>query len=241
MEIVTGTSGEQENEPVDAIGGYFLLMDPDWESDSEEQLPPLEAIVGLWPLDDDGRVGRFLGNPDHRPRDENSASDPIDALLRLVARGDAAMEQLQLLFRECRFGIAMDEDAKPMMTMSADGKPCVVMATGAPHQQRVTAAHWQDMDLEELDSILLDGVDVLVNPDGPASTRLACGFIRGTARMTDDELAAAYETFNPSDELDDLDLDDDLDDEDLDDEDLGEDLGEDSADLPADAEHRSES
>jgi hypothetical protein len=173
-----------------APGDFFLLTDPEWESDGGE--PPIEAIIGLWPVDDKGMVGRFTPNPDYRPKYENSPSDPVDALLRLAMRGDAPMEQLQLILRDSMFDLALNGDGRPLIVRSPDDVMCVVITTSAPHRDRVMSPVWQQSDLMDLAQRLADGVDVFINPNGPAAVRLTGSFIRETVLMTDDDVAAAY-------------------------------------------------
>ena len=166
---------------------WFLLVDPAWSGDGE---PPLSAVVGLWPVED-GAVGRFRANPDYAPSDPASPTDPVDALLRLALRGAADAEQIQLVLRDALFDVAMNGDGRPLVVRSPDDKPCVVVATAEPHRRRVRSPQWRRADVEELVGLLADGVDVLFNPDGPASVRLLGSFIRSTTLLTDEDADAA--------------------------------------------------
>ncbi|SER52123.1 hypothetical protein SAMN04488000_109276 [Lentzea albida] len=183
----TGDSGPLEN--------WFLLMDPAWAPSEEDELPPAEAVVGLWPVEADGRVGRFRANPDYVPADEHSPTDPLDAVLRLVLHGGAEVEHIQLMLRDCLFDIAMNGDGKPLVVQSPDDIACVVVATAEPHRRRVSSPQWRRIDLDELVMLLADGVDVLFNPGGPASVRLTGDFMRETFMMSDDEVSAVHERF----------------------------------------------
>nr|WP_067494858.1 type VII secretion system-associated protein [Actinoplanes sp. TFC3] len=174
---------------------FFLLMDPEWLPEHEGDTPPFESVVGLWPLAGDGSVGRFRSNPQYRPVNENSPSDPVDALLRLTVRGDAGMEQLQLVLRDSLVDQAMNGDGRPLIGKSPDGVPCVVIATSTPHRERIASPDWRRADLDEVVAALPDQVDVLLNPGGPATVRLTGDFIRATAAMKDDELTAARTSF----------------------------------------------
>lgn len=190
------------DEAVDtAEESYFLLMDPEWAPDDELETPPFEAIVGLWPLAEDGSVGRFRSNPDYRPVNENSPSDPLDALLRLTMGGDAEVEQLQLMLRDCLVDQAMNGDGRPLIGKSPDDVPCAIVATSTPHQARIAAPDWRRSDLDEVAASLSDGMDLLVNPGGPASVRLTGDFIRATAAMSEDEVSAARAAFRPEDQI----------------------------------------
>ncbi|AGL14091.1 type VII secretion system-associated protein [Actinoplanes sp. N902-109] len=176
---------------------FFLLMDPEWQPVDDADTPPFEAVVGLWPLAGDGTVGRFRSNPEYRPVNENSPSDPVDALLRLALRGDAEMEQVQLILRDSLVDQAMNGDGRPLIGKSPDDVPCVILTTSMPHRLRVASPDWRRAGLEDVVAALPAGVDVLLNPGGPASVRLTGEFVRATAGMSDEELAAARAAFRP--------------------------------------------
>ena len=135
------------------------------------------------------------------PQDENAATDPLDAVLRLAMSGQADAEQLQLMLRDSLFEIGMNGDGRPLIARSPDDVPCVVVVTSAVHRARVDSPVWRRADLEDLVQLLADGVDVLINPRGPASTRLTGGFIRDTVLMSDSDVAAASERFRTDERI----------------------------------------
>jgi hypothetical protein len=141
--------------------------------------------VGMWPLAEDGSVGRFRSNPEYRPVNEDSPSDPIDALLRLTMRGDAAVEQLQLVLADCLVDQAMNGDGRPLISRSADDVPCAVVATSTPHRARIVSPDWRRAGLDEVVAQLPAGTDVLINPGGPAAVRLTGDFLRATTMDRD--------------------------------------------------------
>ncbi|WP_063741530.1 type VII secretion system-associated protein [Saccharothrix syringae] len=174
---------------------WFLLMDPSWQPESEDDPPPLEAVVGLWPVEPEGGVGRFRANPSYVPSDPQSPTDPLDAVIRLLMKGEAEADQLQLLLRDSLFDIAMNGDGRPLVMRSPDDVPCVAVTTSEVHRRRVASPEWQRIDLDDLVVFLGDEVDVLFNPGGPASVRLLGDFMRRTHAMSEEEVAAAYERF----------------------------------------------
>jgi hypothetical protein len=178
------------------LENWFLLMDPAWRPASENDPPPIEAVVGLWPVEEEGVIGKFRANPDYMPTDENSPADPLDAVLRLVLQGRAEAEHIQLLLRDTLFDIAMNGDGRPLVTTSPDDLMCVVVATGEPHRRRIASPGWQRIDLGELVELLADDVDVLFNPGGPASVRLTGDFMRETLMLDDEEVAELYANSN---------------------------------------------
>ncbi|MGW5646282.1 type VII secretion system-associated protein [Saccharopolyspora sp. NPDC003752] len=190
MVFVTETSEETKAE--EPLENWLLLMDPSWTSSSGNEAPPIEAVVGLWPVEDGCRLGKFRPNPEYAPSEENSPSDPLDAVLRLVLQDRAEVEHIQLVLRDSLFDIAMNGDGRPLVTKSPDEVPCVVVATGEPHRRRVSSPDWRRIDLDELVVLLADGVDVLFNPAGPASVRLTGDFMRETLMLDDEQVAELY-------------------------------------------------
>lgn len=168
------------------LENWFLLMDPAWRPSDEAEAPPAEAVVGLWPVED-GVVGKFRPNPAYEPAGENSPSDPLDVMLRLMLAGQTETWRLQLMLRDSLYDVAMNPDGRPLVTKSPDDVPCAVVATGEPHRRKVRAPDWQRVDLTELVEQLADGVDVLFNPGGPASVRLTGDFLRETTLLGEDD------------------------------------------------------
>jgi hypothetical protein len=195
---MTDTAGGWAGSPPE---NWFLLMDPAWRPVAENDAPPIEAVVGLWPLEDGVAVGKFRPNPEYLPADENSPSDPLDAVLRLVLRGRAKTDHIRLMLRDTLFDIAIDGTREPLITKSPDDISCVVVATGEPHRARVRAPGWRRIDLDELVELLADEIDVLFNPAGPASVRLTGDFMRETTLMDDDQIAELYAGFSDADGL----------------------------------------
>ncbi|MGI5499186.1 type VII secretion system-associated protein [Lentzea sp. CA-135723] len=161
----------------------FLLLDPAWRPPDPHAVPPVEAVVGTWPAEDDGGLGRFRANPRYRPSSVDSPSDPLDAVLRLALRGLAEAGLVQLVVRNSTFDLAVNDDGRPFVTRSPDDVPCVVVVTGEPHRVHAEAPGWTRIDLDDLVVSLADGVDVLVNPGGPAAVRLGGDFVRDTLML----------------------------------------------------------
>ncbi|BCJ52713.1 hypothetical protein Asp14428_41880 [Actinoplanes sp. NBRC 14428] len=181
------------------LENFFLLMDPDWSPRPGEEAPPLEAVVGAWPLAADGSVGRFHSNPEYAPRDGDAVTDPVDAMLRLAMTERMRADQLQLMLRDAEFEVAFNGDGRPLVVKSPDDVRCVVVATGSAQVRRITSPGWQHVDLSGVVSLLQDGVDVLFNPGGPVPFRLTGEFLRETLIMTDEEAATAYAAFRTAD------------------------------------------
>jgi len=198
MNAMTETPAEQAQGPLE---NWFLLMDPAWRPVAENETPPIEAVVGLWPIEDGGSVGKFRANPEYVPADENSPSDPLDAVLRLVLQGRAKTEHIQLMVRDTLFDIAMNGDGLPLITKSPDDILCVVVATGELHRARISSPDWRRIDLDQMVELLADEVDVLFNPGGPASVRLTGDFMRETLLMDDEKIAELHAEHRNAEDL----------------------------------------
>ncbi|MFE3173132.1 type VII secretion system-associated protein [Amycolatopsis sp. NPDC059090] len=189
---MTAETETPEDAADEQLENWFLLMDPAWRPQAENEPPPIEAVVGLWPVEEGGKLGKFRSNPQYEPSDENSPSDPLDAVLRLVMKGDATAEHIQLILRETLFDIAMNGDGRPLITQSPDDKLCTVIVTSEVHRLRINAPDWERVDLDELVELLEDDIDVFINPGGASAVRLDGDFIRETLMMDEEELAGLY-------------------------------------------------
>ena len=176
----------------DRVDEWMLLMDPAWRQAEENEAPPLTAVVGLWPLGPQGSVGKFRSNPDYRPTDESSPSDPLDAVFRQLVRGSGEIEPVQGMLRDILLDVAMNGDGHPLILPSPDGIACVIVASSARYRALRAAWDWRRVDLSQLVGLLTDGVDVLFNPGGPASLRLTADFLRSTAAMSAEEAARLW-------------------------------------------------
>jgi hypothetical protein len=177
---------------IDLGGEYVLLLDPAWSPDDGAE-PPVEAIAGLWPMREDGTLGRFRSNPDYRPTDADAPTDPIDSALRDIAYEQSGAEVLEVVLRDALVELALNGDGRPLLARSPDDVLCALIATAEPHRRRIAAPQWLRVTVEEIAELLPDGADLLVNPEGPAAIRLTAGFVRRVAAITDEDLISAYE------------------------------------------------
>jgi hypothetical protein len=170
-------------ESFEAGDQWVFLIDPAWQAENEEDRPPLEAVVGGWFVEADGSTGRFHGNPNYEPSSPDAPTDPVDATLRLVLRGEADADQLLSAMRESAFGIAINEENTPVVAPAPDDVPSVLVTTAPAHRRRVTdVAGWAELSLAELVELLPEqGIDVLLNPGAPESMRLITGVLREAA------------------------------------------------------------
>ncbi|MFD9964186.1 type VII secretion system-associated protein [Amycolatopsis sp. NPDC058986] len=158
------------------------LIDPGWTATEEVPEPPIESLVGAWPLLPDGDRGLFLPNPAYRPSTPDSPLDPVDAALGLISRGEADAELLPELLRKAVFGVAVDEEGVTIVRPAPDGVPSALVTTAFGHRDRVTAADWLPMTLPQLaEALPSHGVDVLLNPGAPTSMRLLADAVRAAA------------------------------------------------------------
>ncbi|MER5387744.1 type VII secretion system-associated protein [Saccharopolyspora sp. NPDC002686] len=152
---------------------WVLVLDPAWRPAVEGEAPPVEAVIGAWLLEADGSTGPFQPNPDYVPADEDSPTDPVDAAVRLVVRGEYSETSVLSAMRDAMFGIALDEQGAAIVTQSPDGFPVVLVATAPAHARRLEVPSWQEISAQDLaDSLPESGLDLLVNPAAPASMRV---------------------------------------------------------------------
>ncbi|KAA5829173.1 type VII secretion system-associated protein [Saccharopolyspora hirsuta] len=161
---------------------WVFLIDPSRQQRSGQ--PPRSAVVGGWYVEPDGTTGRFHANPDYEPGPD-SPTDPLDAALRLAARGELQAEQLLAVLGEAAFGIAVDDAGAPVVAPAPDGVPTVLVTSAPAHRARVQVAAWRDATAAELSQVLsAEGVDALINPGSTASMRiLAEALRRATAQV----------------------------------------------------------
>ncbi|MGW4833381.1 type VII secretion system-associated protein [Amycolatopsis japonica] len=194
------TSGEPEADKPLPERTWVFLIDPAWqplpsddggtagsglaelaaadpgsgtEAAEPDAPPPLEVVVGGWLVDEDGSTGRFHANPDYVASQPGSPTDPVDAVLQLVTRGEADTDLLLETIKEAHFGVAVSEQGNPLIADSPDGVTSVLVTTAPAHRSRIEAAAWMELSASDLAAALPDdGVDVLLNPGAEHSMRL---------------------------------------------------------------------
>ncbi|HEX8865513.1 MAG TPA: type VII secretion system-associated protein, partial [Lentzea sp.] len=116
-------------------------------------------------------------NPGYRPSQPGSPTDPVDATLQLLVRGEVDSTALFAVIRESVFDVALDEDGRPIIAPSPDDVPSLLVSTAPAQRFRVQTDRWRsEVTATELSDLLREyEVDVLFNPGGPASIRLIGG------------------------------------------------------------------
>jgi hypothetical protein len=159
---------------------WFVLLDPAWQPEVPGQQAPPAAVAGGWMLDENGKPGPFQPNPGYVPGDESTPTDPTDAVLRLIVAGQDVGDQLVPTVRDAVLEIAVDAQDQPVVSVAPDGKPSVLIATAPVHKQRLDIERWWPVVGTKLADVVPAGVDVLLNPGGPASFRLEMAALRNT-------------------------------------------------------------
>jgi hypothetical protein len=158
---------------------WVFMLDPEWRPATEGQEPPDEVVVGGWPVDDEGYVGLYRGNPGYRPSDPDAPTDPVDAALRLVTRAEADGSQLLSALAEVVLSIAVDDEGVALVVPAPDDVPSVLVTTAPRHRANVTVPRWLDITAADLVAALPEeGVDVLLNPGATASMRVLASALR---------------------------------------------------------------
>ncbi|GAA1027217.1 MULTISPECIES: type VII secretion system-associated protein [Amycolatopsis] len=167
-------------------GGLMVLVDLEWKPTGETPDPPLEVLLGAWVVSPEGERGVFQPNPVYRPRRPDSPLDPIDAILRMLAKGEDVAELLLALLSEVLVGIAVDERGVALVRPAPDGVPSVLVTTSPGHRVRVDGVPgWANVTVRRLaEALPRSGVDVLLNPGGPAAMRLLADTVRDAASRT---------------------------------------------------------
>ncbi|MFL6124416.1 type VII secretion system-associated protein [Actinophytocola sp.] len=162
-------------------GGVFFLIDPAWQPTEEGEATPVTSVIGAWPVTEAGR-GRFQPNPLYLPSTKDSPLDPVDAVLRLLARGEFDPDQLPEVLSDVMLGIALDEQGVAIVRHAPDGVPAVLVTTSYGHRLRIDAAGWRNVTLTQLaEALPARGVDVLLNPGAPTSMRVLADAVRAVA------------------------------------------------------------
>lgn len=157
---------------------WVLLIDPEWQPSAKA--PAESHVVGGWLAREDGSIGAFEPNPAYVPSGPDSPADPLDAVLRLLSRGEADFDRLAPVFHQASTAVALDSAGEPLTAPSPDGVPCLLAATAPAHRARVRTAGWRTVSAAELASLLAarPGTDLLLNPGAVGCTRLPAETVR---------------------------------------------------------------
>ncbi|WP_328406937.1 type VII secretion system-associated protein [Nocardia sp. NBC_00403] len=168
------------NPPPEAVrhNNWFVLVDPGWNQGDPTASPPVEVIVGGWELHDNGGTGPFRPNPRYRPSAPTVPTDPIDAVLRLIAEGQQPRTELVAAVRDAIVEIGCDVHGQPLLGTAPDSTPCVVVATAELQKAHLDVDQWIPVHGSALPDIIPSGADVLLNPAGAAPFRLRTEALR---------------------------------------------------------------
>ena len=192
--VAAEPDGQDEAEELDLTDHWVFMIDPAWEQRDEDAQPPAEAVVGGWYVDEDGETGLFQPNPDYQPSEPDLPTDPVDAAVQLVVRGDTDGEELLNALPQVMYGVALDEEGNPVVAPAPDDVPSVLVTTAPAHRSRVNVENWAEVTVRELAEALPDeGVDVLLNPGAPASMRLLASIVKESVGVAPEGAAQAAE------------------------------------------------
>lgn len=166
------------NQPHGEIDNWVLLIEPGWQQAHPDEQPPPEAMVGGWLLDRDGNKGPFQPNPEFVPPNGTTPTDPTDAVLRRIAQGAAGMDDLITSLRDGVVEIALTADDEPIVVVSPDDVRCVLVVTAPAHRRQLESERWAAVTGDALADVVPAGLDILLNPAGPAGFRLVTATLR---------------------------------------------------------------
>jgi hypothetical protein len=136
-------------------------------------------MVGGWWVRPDGTTGPFEANPDYVPSRPGLPTDPVDATLRLVVRGEADAEALLDSLLDAVLSVAVDERGSPIVAPAPDGHPSILVASSPSHRRAVGSTRWQEVSAVDLAAALpAEGLDVLLNPGASASIRILASALK---------------------------------------------------------------
>jgi hypothetical protein len=163
----------------DSSGEWSFMVDPAWAPAAEGEEPPFEAVVGGWFIREEGAASLFRPNPTYVPSRPDLPTDPVDVAMHHLARRDRDGEDLLTALAGVLLGVAVDEQGMALVAPAPDDVPSVLVATAPAHRARVDAPGWREVTVAELAAALPpQGVDVLLNPGAPMSTRLTADAVR---------------------------------------------------------------
>ena len=158
---------------------WSFLVDPAWRPPQAGGPPPFSAVIGGWFVPGTGEPGPFRANPGYRPSHPGMPTDPVDVALQRLALGDGDPDELVTAVGSVLLGLAVDGSGAPLVAAAPDGVPSVLVATAPLHRSIVDAPAWRESTAEGLLAVLPPHTDILLNPGGDASMRLAASALRG--------------------------------------------------------------
>lgn len=172
-----------EDEPAadaDAGDKWILMLDPGWQPTAAESEPPMSMVVGGWfDSEDDEGSAVFQPNAGYEPSDPSFPTDPMDAVLRLAARGEVDGDDVLSALSSIDYWVALDERGDAMVVPAPDGVPSLVAVTAPQHRDQLDVPGWAELTINDVAAMLPeDGVDLLLNPLGPAAMRLMAAEVK---------------------------------------------------------------
>lgn len=166
----------------DHVQDWLVLVSGGWTPPTEGAAPPVEQVVGAWPVTATGSVDRFEPNPLHRPTTEADPTSLVAAAVLVAASGRADGDLVLLAVRDSTVHLAVDHADRPVVDIAPDGERCVVVATSETDRLRLGPGEWLTVDLPALLDLIPPGVDVLVDPGSPTSMRLLTAALQDMAQ-----------------------------------------------------------
>jgi SseB protein N-terminal domain len=171
-------AGHQPAAPVESSetesDSWVYFIDPAYDPDDD--VPP-QAVIGWWPVDANGQLGPFSGNPDYRPTpavmDMAPPADAVEAALQLAVTGHGPQADVVTALGEALLYLPVDERGGVVDRRDEDGTDFVAMYTD-PSKAAPTEAPLRTMDIYTVLSILPVDASVVINPGDRAAAGFVC-------------------------------------------------------------------
>lgn len=169
-----------------APGQWVYSFDPAYDPDGN--VPPF-AVIGAWPVDDEGKRGEFIPNPDYLPSpialELPEPTDPVEAAMQWAATGHAPLEAVATALAGATVYLIPDEEAEDELAAYEDEEGSFVPVVTDPRHAPPTVPHLRPVTVAELSRVLPDGMAVKINPGTAVSVRVAAADLHDVVTSLD--------------------------------------------------------
>jgi len=148
--------------------------------EAAEEIPPY-AVVGAWPVDENGQLGAFTANDNYRPSPAalqlDLPTDAVDAAVQLAATGHGSEGDVALALAASTIYLPANDDGDLIAYRREDGKEYVAIFTD-PNKAPATAAQLLPTDIRSFLAVVPEDTTVAINPGGQVAASFTSGELR---------------------------------------------------------------